>query len=78
MSVHIPVLAGELIDLLDPRPGETVVDCTVGGAGHARLIAEGLGATGTLVGIDRYPVAQEGFYQLAAEIPCQTRFERTA
>jgi len=55
-----------------------VVDCTVGGAGHARLIAERLGATGTLVGIDRDPVAQERFEQLAAEIPCQTRFERTS
>ena len=40
---HVPVLAGELIELLDPRPGETAVDCTVGGGGHARLIAERLG-----------------------------------
>jgi 16S rRNA (cytosine1402-N4)-methyltransferase len=32
----------ELIDLLDPRPGETFVDCTFGGGGHARLIAERL------------------------------------
>ena len=28
-TTHIPVLAGELIDLLDPRPGEIAVDCTV-------------------------------------------------
>ena len=50
---HIPVLAGELIDLLDPRPGETAVDCTFGGGGHARLIADRLGPAGTLIGIDR-------------------------
>ena len=27
---HVPVLAGELIELLDPQPGAVVVDCTVG------------------------------------------------
>ena len=43
---HEPVLAEELIDLLDPHPGETFVDCTFGGGGHARLIAERLGSDG--------------------------------
>ena len=33
---HVPVLATELLDLLDPQPGETAVDCTFGGGGHAR------------------------------------------
>jgi 16S rRNA (cytosine1402-N4)-methyltransferase len=75
-TTHVPVLAGELIDLLDPRPGETAVDCTVGGGGHARLIAERLGPAGTLIGIDRDPVAEERFIELAAEVPCQTRFIR--
>ena len=73
---HIPVLAGELIDLLDPRPGETAVDCTVGGGGHARLIADRIGPAGTLIGIDRDPVAEERFAELAAEVPCHTRFIR--
>src|SRR5580704_11239411 len=73
---HVPVLAGELIELLDPRPGETAVDCTVGGGGHARLIAERIGPAGTLIGIDRDPIAEERFAELAAEVPCQTRFIR--
>jgi 16S rRNA (cytosine1402-N4)-methyltransferase len=73
---HIPVLAGELIDLLDPQPGETAVDCTFGGGGHARLIAERIGPTGTLIGIDRDPLAEERFAELAAEVPCHTRFIR--
>jgi 16S rRNA (cytosine1402-N4)-methyltransferase len=71
---HVPVLAGELIDALDPRPGDTAVDCTVGGAGHARLVAERLGATGTLIGIDRDPTAAERFDELAREVSCATRF----
>ncbi len=73
---HIPVLAGEVIDLLDPQPGETAVDCTFGGGGHARLIADRLGPAGTLIGIDRDPVAEERFSELAAEVACRTRFIR--
>ena len=42
-TTHVPVLAGELVDLLDPQPGEIAVDCTFGGGGHARLVAERLG-----------------------------------
>ena len=74
---HVPVLAGELIDVVDPRPGEIAVDCTVGGGGHARLIADRLGPSGMLVGIDRDPIAEERFAALAAEVDCQTRFLRS-
>jgi 16S rRNA (cytosine1402-N4)-methyltransferase len=75
--VHIPVLAGELIEVLDPQPGETAVDCTFGGGGHARLIADRIGPTGLLIGIDRDPAAEERFEELAAEVPCRTRFIRS-
>ncbi len=76
VSTHVPVLAGELIELLDPQRGQIAVDCTVGGGGHARLVAERLGPTGTLIGIDRDPIAAERFAELAAEVSCQTRFIR--
>jgi len=75
-KTHIPVLAGELIDLVDPRPGEIAVDCTVGGGGHARLIADRIGPSGMLIGVDRDPLAEERFAALAAEVPCETRFIR--
>src|SRR5688500_15806921 len=75
-AIHVPVLAGELIDLLQPRPGQVAIDATVGGGGHARLIADRLGPAGTLIGIDRDPVAQERFAELAAEVACETRFVR--
>jgi 16S rRNA (cytosine1402-N4)-methyltransferase len=73
---HIPVLAGELIELLDPQPGEVAIDCTFGGGGHARLVAERVGPAGTLIGIDRDPAAEERFAELSAEVPCQVRFIR--
>ena len=75
-KTHVPVLAGELVDALDPRPGDVVVDCTLGAGGHARLIAERIGPAGTLIGIDRDPLAEEAFAALAAEVPCATRFLR--
>ncbi len=75
-QTHIPVLAGELIDLLDPQPGEVAVDCTFGGGGHARLIADRIGPRGMLIGVDRDPLAEERFAELSAEVACETRFIR--
>jgi 16S rRNA (cytosine1402-N4)-methyltransferase len=75
-QTHVPVLAGELIESLGPRAGETAIDCTLGGAGHARLVAERLGPAGTLIAIDRDPTAEAAFAQLAAELDCHTRFIR--
>jgi 16S rRNA (cytosine1402-N4)-methyltransferase len=54
---HAPVLYQEAIDFLRIRPGATVVDCTVGLAGHAAGIARQLGAEGHLIGFDRDPEA---------------------
>jgi 16S rRNA (cytosine1402-N4)-methyltransferase len=73
---HEPVLAPELIALLAPQPGQTAIDCTFGGGGHARLLAEALGPDGTLIGIDRDRVARERFEGLSGEVPCKTRFIR--
>src|SRR3954453_7159949 len=73
---HVPVLAGELIEALDPQPGQVAVDCTLGGAGHARLVAERIGPAGTLIAIDRDPLAEAAFAAPAAEVPCATRFLR--
>ncbi|MGH2968144.1 MAG: 16S rRNA (cytosine(1402)-N(4))-methyltransferase RsmH [Solirubrobacteraceae bacterium] len=73
---HVPVLAGELIEALDPQPGQVAVDCTLGAAGHARLVAERIGPAGTLIAIDRDPLAEEAFAELAADLPCAMRFLR--
>lgn len=73
---HVPVLAGELIELLDPQPGELAVDCTLGGGGHARLLAGRLGPRGMLIGLDRDPLAERTFRELRDELACETRFVR--
>jgi 16S rRNA (cytosine1402-N4)-methyltransferase len=50
---HTPVLPAEVTQYLSPHPGSIIVDCTLGGAGHAKRIADSIQPTGTLVGIDQ-------------------------
>jgi 16S rRNA (cytosine1402-N4)-methyltransferase len=73
-TAHVPVLAGELIELLDPQKGQLAIDCTFGGGGHARLMADRIGREGTLIAIDRDPAARERFEAFAEEVDCDTRF----
>ncbi|HBQ63412.1 MAG TPA: 16S rRNA (cytosine(1402)-N(4))-methyltransferase, partial [Clostridiales bacterium] len=56
---HIPVMPRECLEGLAVKPDGTYVDCTLGGAGHSLLIAERLGAGGTLIGLDKDPAAIE-------------------
>jgi 16S rRNA (cytosine1402-N4)-methyltransferase len=71
---HIPVLAAELLDLAAPRPGDTVIDCTFGAGGHSSLFAERIGPAGTLIAIDRDPVARARFEDFEHGAACRTRF----
>ena len=50
---HVPVLPADVLTLLDPRPGEVFVDCTVGAGGHSRLIAEKVAPGGQVIGLDQ-------------------------
>jgi 16S rRNA (cytosine1402-N4)-methyltransferase len=53
VASHVAVLPAEVLRCLDPQPGQTIVDATVGAAGHARLLAERVGASGLLIGLDQ-------------------------
>jgi 16S rRNA (cytosine1402-N4)-methyltransferase len=50
---HNPVLSKEVIDFLNPAPGEIIVDATIGGAGHSEQILQRITPGGMLIGIDR-------------------------
>ena len=54
-SIHRPVLVREVLQFLDLGSGLVVVDGTVGGGGHSKLILEQLGPDGKLIGLDRDP-----------------------
>lgn len=49
---HTPVLLDHVLRTLDPRPGQTIVDCTLGLGGHAAAILERLKPDGRLIGLD--------------------------
>jgi 16S rRNA (cytosine1402-N4)-methyltransferase len=54
---HIPVLPEEVLHWLNPQPGHVVVDGTLGGGGHTRLLAERVGPQGRVIALDRDPTA---------------------
>jgi 16S rRNA (cytosine1402-N4)-methyltransferase len=52
-SYHQPVLKEEVCDLLITDKSGCYLDCTLGGGGHFRALAEKLSANAVLIGIDR-------------------------
>lgn len=50
--MHIPVLLKEVIEILDPKPGEVFIDGTFGGGGHSKLIWEKIKPNGKLLAVD--------------------------
>src|SRR5207244_3794771 len=70
---HVPVLADEIVSLVDPRPGETIVDATFGAGGHASLLAGRLRGDGKLIAIDRDPTVAPFFERFRRETAAKTR-----
>ena len=73
---HVSILAQACTDWLIQDPNGIYVDGTVGGAGHARRIAERLQPGGTLVAIDRDPDALAVAQERLQDVPCQVRIVR--
>jgi 16S rRNA (cytosine1402-N4)-methyltransferase len=72
-SGHDPVLIRETLDQLAPLSGQTIVDCTLGRAGHAAIIADRLGPGGLLIGCDVDPRNLEFAQKRLADAPCRVR-----
>ena len=69
ITVHIPVLTKAVLQHLAPQRGETVIDATLGGGGHAVLIAERLGPSGRLIGLDQDPSSLRRAQSVLRSIP---------
>jgi 16S rRNA (cytosine1402-N4)-methyltransferase len=54
-SGHAPVLLTQVLGVLDPQPGQTVVDLTAGRGGHAVHLARAVGRSGRVVLLDLDP-----------------------
>ena len=67
---HIPVMLAEVLAELDPRPGEVVCDCTLGGAGHTAELARRVAPEGLSIGIDQDDMAlRAATERLEREVP---------
>ena len=56
-TIHTAVLPREAIDSLCLEPSGIIIDGTLGGGGHTRMIAEAVGKEGLVIGLDRDPLA---------------------
>jgi len=72
-SDHVPVLAEEVVSLLDPHPGETIVDGTFGAGGHSLLLVSRLRGDGKLIAIDRDPTVAPFFERFRRETGVKAR-----
>jgi 16S rRNA (cytosine1402-N4)-methyltransferase len=52
---HLPVLLDPILEILSPKPGQTIVDCTVGLGGHSAALLHRIQPGGRLIGIDFDP-----------------------
>ena len=52
---HTPVLLKETLELLSPKPGDKIIDGTVGLGGHAKSLLEKILPNGRLLALDRDP-----------------------
>ena len=55
-GAHVPILTAEILEALDPQPGDTAVDCTLGYGGHARAMLQRIQPGGKLLGLDVDPL----------------------
>ena len=53
---HVPIMVEEILGVLDPKPGDLVVDCTLGHGGHARALLRKILPEGRLIGLDADPL----------------------
>ena len=58
---HIPVMLKEIVNYLQPQPGDCLVDGTLGGGGYTRVLAKAVGPTGKILAIDLDSLALENF-----------------
>ena len=56
---HVPVMLTEALEYLNPKSGNIIVDCTLGGGGYTLEIAKRIGGAGKVIAIDADEMAIE-------------------
>lgn len=73
---HIPVLPREVCEYLDVRPGDVVLDATVGLGGHAALLTPRIGTEGMLIGVDVDPANLVKAREALQDAPCRVQLHQ--
>ncbi|CAN5555381.1 16S rRNA (cytosine(1402)-N(4))-methyltransferase RsmH [soil metagenome] len=55
-GTHRPIMVGEILEMLNPQPGQIAVDCTLGYGGHSLEMLARLQPGGRLIGLDADPI----------------------
>ncbi len=74
-SVHLPVMFREVLHYLQLSEGLSVMDGTVGAAGHSQKILERIGSSGQLFGFDRDPMMLDHARQKITQTSDQTNIQ---
>ena len=72
-AYHVPVMAAEVLSLLRPHDGALILDCTLGGGGHARLVLEACPGC-RVIAVDRDPEAIAEARRALAHVRDRVRF----
>jgi 16S rRNA (cytosine1402-N4)-methyltransferase len=69
---HVPVLLQEVLAILNPSPGQTIVDCTLGLGGHSAALLSRVAPGGRIVAMDfdlaNIAIARAALEQAAASV----------
>ncbi|MEQ1666183.1 MAG: 16S rRNA (cytosine(1402)-N(4))-methyltransferase, partial [Bdellovibrionales bacterium] len=57
-GTHLPICVNEILKILNPKPGEIIVDATLGYGGHASHILPFL-ENGLYIGVDQDPIERK-------------------
>jgi 16S rRNA (cytosine1402-N4)-methyltransferase len=77
LFIHETVLQAEAVNGLHVQPDKVYVDCTLGGAGHSRWIAQQLSSAGTLIGLDQDQMALDVASAYLQEVKCRFHLVKT-
>lgn len=61
---HVPVMLGEVLQYLQPRPGGIFLDATLGGAGYTLALADLVGSAGKIIAVDQDELAIDNAREL--------------
>lgn len=74
MTQHTPVLVKQVLEIFQPKPGDILLDATIGHGGHAKVYLDATSPEGKVVGVDADPKALEVARENLKEYESRVKF----